>query len=154
MKKPPPLKLNMRSLSTNSRDGRAELIEAIRKQGKLSLTCKNKWIPPTVFPQLISKVETEHKFEEIIDGEKVSYRDLGPLVTDFYKDSRKNSTLERSKDALPWFYNRASPDNLHGETIEKDKARGEILKKKLKQLRYSVARERRDSMLHLHLSKC
>ena len=96
MKKPPPLKLNMRSLSTCSKEGRTELIEAIRKQGKISLTCKNKWVPNSVFPNIISKLDNEHKFEEIINGDKVTYRDLGPLLTDPYIDSRKVSTLERN----------------------------------------------------------
>ena len=145
--KPPPLKFNMRSLSTSGAEGRTMLREAIKKQGKLSLRTEHKWIPNNNFPKLLGQVETEHKFQEIINGDKVTYKDLGPLITDPFDDSRKLRTLDRNNDTMPWFYSRTVPDNLHGSVIERDLAKGKILKKKLRQLRRSTMRDQSGSVL-------
>ena len=122
MTKPPPLKFNMRSLSTNGMEGRNQLIEAIRKtEGKYSLTQKSVWNPNNFFPKLLGSTD--------------------PMISDPYDDSRKLKTLDRNFDTMPWYHNRTTPDNLFGETIAHDHKKSKILKKKLRQLRKSSQHE-------------
>ena len=57
------------------------------------------------------------------------------MLTDPFIDTRASKTLERNLDKMPWIHSRASPDNLFGEVIDMDKAKGLRLKKKLRELR-------------------
>ena len=77
----------------------------------------------------------EHKFVMVQKGNKTMWKDMGPVMTDPFDDSRANKTLERNLDKMPWYHNRTVPDNLFGETIERDKEKSKILRKKLRQMR-------------------
>lgn len=118
LKKPEPLKFNMRSLSTSGAQGRNKLIEAIRATaGTYSTSNKHKWTPNAFFPTLL---QNEKPLNEPVENLKAI------------------TTLDRNFDHYPWFYNRNALDSLSGSTVEHDKLKSKVLKKKLRQMRRST----------------
>lgn len=110
LKKPEPLKFNMRSLSTGN--GRNKLIQAIRATaGTYSTSNKHKWTPNAFFPTLL---QNEKPLNEPVEN------------------MQKVMTLDRNFDHYPWFYNRQTLDSLNGSTVDNDKLKAKVLKKKLR----------------------
>ena len=93
----------------------------------MTLTQKNVWNPNNFLPTLLGKTE--------------------PMEQDPFDDSRKLKTLERNLDAFPWYHNRTQPDNLYGETIDKDIQKSKVLKRKLRQLRRTTLKDTSGSLL-------